>query len=52
MKNYSLILLVRILVIGLSFSSSVYGQGGQNDISINTSKNANLIVYHLTNDDP
>ena len=52
MINYSLILLVSILVTGLSFPSSVYGQDGQNDISQNISKNANPIVYHLTNDDP
>ena len=52
MINYSLILLVSILVTGLSFPSSVHGQDGQNDISQNISKNANPIVYHLTNDDP
>lgn len=52
MINYSLILLVSILVTGLSFPSSVYGQDGQNDISQNISNNANPIVYHLTNDDP
>lgn len=36
----------------MSFLSNVYGEDGQNDISETVSKNANQIVYHLTNNDP
>ncbi|HEU5461457.1 MAG TPA: DsrE family protein [Nitrososphaeraceae archaeon] len=49
MKNHSLILLFTSLVIGMSFLPSVYGQ---DDISKTVAKNANPIVYHLTNNDP
>jgi predicted peroxiredoxin len=50
MQKYSLILLFSILIIGISFLSSGYGQ---DDISKNnTKKNANPIVYHLTSNDP
>ena len=36
----------------MAFYSNVYGQDLQNDISKTNSKNANPIVYHLTNNDP
>lgn len=36
----------------MSFLSNVYGQDVQNDISKTISKNANQIIYHLTNNDP
>ena len=49
MKNHSLILLFTSLVIGMSFLLSVYRQ---DDISKTVAKNANPIVYHLTNNDP
>lgn len=50
MKYYPLILLFSILVIGMSFLSTVYGQ---DDVSKTiTKKNANPIVYHLTSNDP
>jgi predicted peroxiredoxin len=50
MKNYSLILLFSFIILGISFSTTVYGQ---NDISKNNTKNnVNPIVYHLTSNDP
>ena len=49
MKKYSLILLFSILVIGMSFLPSGYGQ---NEVSKTIAKNANPIVYHLTSNDP
>ncbi|MGE5862904.1 MAG: DsrE family protein [Nitrososphaerales archaeon] len=50
MKYYPLILLFSILVIGMSFLSTV---SGQDDVSKTiTKKNANPIVYHLTSNDP
>jgi hypothetical protein len=49
MKKYSLILLFSSIIIGISFSTSIYGQ---NDISKTISKNTNPIVYHLTSNDP
>jgi predicted peroxiredoxin len=50
MKYYPLILLFSILVIGMSFLSTV---SRQDDVSKTiTKKNANPIVYHLTSNDP
>jgi predicted peroxiredoxin len=50
MKNNSLILLFSFIIVGISFSTTVYGQ---NDISKNITKNnVNPIVYHLTSNDP
>jgi predicted peroxiredoxin len=51
MKNsFLLILLFISLIIGISFSTNVYGQ---NDTSTTISKkNANPIIYHLTSNDP
>ena len=48
MKIYSLILLFSFIV-GTFLFSNVYGQ---DDVSNNTKRNANPIVYHLTNNDP
>jgi predicted peroxiredoxin len=50
MKNYSLILLFSFIVVGISFSTSVYGQ--DDILKNNTKNNANPIVYHLTSNDP
>jgi len=49
MKKYLLILLFSFIILGTSLFSNVYGQ---DDVSNNTKKNANPIVYHLTSNDP
>jgi predicted peroxiredoxin len=49
MKNSFLTLLFISLIIGIFFLSSAYGQ---DDSSTTISKQANPIVYHLTNNDP
>jgi predicted peroxiredoxin len=50
MKKFSLFLLFIMLIMGMSFSTNVYGQ---NDTSTTISKNnANPIIYHLTSNDP
>jgi predicted peroxiredoxin len=49
MKNSFLILLFISLIIGIFFLSSAYGQ---DETSTTISKQANPIVYHLTNNDP